>query len=263
MHPPVPPDLPEPARPPSSRPSLSVSAKVSPQSEVDGRAVCALVRAALSRAELPGGGEVAVRFVGRDEIAALNRRFRGKPEPTDVLSFSYGGEVGRSPGTSGVPATATPATFGVPGVPGGIPGDIIGDIAVCPAVVRENARADGEDPAAMLAHAVVHGALHLAGRDHDTPETARQMASEERRALAQCGFFLNTRPAAPAAGRGIPPLQRRAQLRRSGVEPPTGTIHPRNKHRAQARELNQPDAGASESSVPPLERRDEHSAPPQ
>ena len=193
MHPPTPPDLPEPARPPSSRPSLSVSAKVSPQSEVDGRAVCALVRAALSRAELPGGGEVAVRFVGRDKIAALNRRFRGKPEPTDVLSFSYGGEVGRPPGTSGVPATATPATFGVPGVlgvPGGIPGDIIGDIAVCPAVVREYARADGEDPAAMLAHAVVHGALHLAGRDHDTPETARQMASEERRALAQCGFVL-------------------------------------------------------------------------
>ena len=45
--------------------------------------------------------------------------------------------------------------------------------------------------------------------------------------------------------------------RRSGVEPPTGTIHPRNKHRAQAPELNQPNAGASESSVPASERRDE------
>ena len=70
--------------------------------------------------------------------------------------------------------------------------------------------------------------------------------------------LLTTRPAAPAAGRGIPPLQRRAQLRRSGVEPPTGTIHPRNKHRAQAREFNQADAGASESCVPTLERRDEY-----
>ena len=37
----------------------------------------------------------------------------------------------------------------------------------------------------------------------------------------------NTRPDAPASGRMIPPLQRRAKLRRSGVEPPTGTIHPR------------------------------------
>ena len=45
--------------------------------------------------------------------------------------------------------------------------------------------------------------------------------------------------------------------RRSGIEPPTGTIHPRNKHRAQAPELNQPDAGASESSVPTSERRDD------
>ena len=68
--------------------------------------------------------------------------------------------------------------------------------------------------------------------------------------------MLNTRPDAPASGRGIPPLQRRAELRRSGVEPPTGTIHPRNKHRAQARKF-QTDAGASESSVPTLERRDE------
>ena len=58
-----------------------------------------------------------------------------------------------------------------------------------------------------------------------------------------------TRPAAPAAGRGIPPLQRRAELRRSGVEPPTGTIHPR---------LIKTDAGASESCVPTLERRDEY-----
>ena len=45
-------------------------------------------------------------------------------------------------------------------------------------------------------------------------------------------------------------------MRRSGVEPPTGTIHPRNKHRAKARKF-QTDAGASESSVPTLERRDE------
>ena len=63
----------------------------------------------------------------------------------------------------------------------------------------------------------------------------------ETAALAALAIITElTRPAAPAAGRGIPPLQRRV-----------------NNGRAQARELNQTDAGASESCVPPLERRDE------
>ena len=120
----------------------------------------ALVRGALPREEFPGGGEVSVRFVGPGEMAALNARFRGKPGPTDVLSFLYEDGGGRA----------------------------LGDIAVCLEVVRENARADGADFAASAAHAVAHGALHLAGRRHDTARQARRMAADEARILGACGF---------------------------------------------------------------------------
>ena len=132
-----------------------VSAKFAPLSTVR-----ALVRLALPDSEFPRGGEVGVRFAGREEIAEMNAKFRGKSGPTDVLSFSYESENGR----------------------------VVGDIAVCPDIVRENAQTDGEDFAAMMAHAVAHGALHLAGRRHDTAADARKMAADETRILGACGF---------------------------------------------------------------------------
>ena len=122
--------------------------------------VLELVRLALPDSEFPRGGEVGVRFAGRAEIAEMNERFRGKSGPTDVLSFAYESGDGR----------------------------IVGDIAVCPEIVRENAQTDGADYAAMMAHAVAHGALHLAGRRHDTADEARKMAADEARILGACGF---------------------------------------------------------------------------
>ena len=121
-----------------------------------------LVRGALPGGEFPGGGEVSLRFVGRDEMAELNAKFRGRPGPTDVLSFLY------ENGQDGRPA--------------------LGDIAVCLEVVRENARADGAKFADSAAHAIVHGALHLAGRRHDTADAAKRMAADEARILGECGF---------------------------------------------------------------------------
>ena len=148
---------------------LSVFADFADAQGVSAATARALVRLALPRSQFPNGGEVGVKLAGRAEIAEWNARFRGRTGATDVLSFSYENGGGR----------------------------IVGDIAVCPEVVRENARADGGDFAAMMAHAVAHGALHLAGRRHDTAESARQMAGDEARILAALGF---ARPGGPAAG---------------------------------------------------------------
>jgi probable rRNA maturation factor len=79
-------------------------------------------------------GHVAIEYVGAEKIAALNREFRGTAGPTDVLSF---------PIDAGGPA-AGPRE--------------LGDIVICPAHTSD------------LREAVVHGALHLTGMDHETDE---------------------------------------------------------------------------------------------
>ncbi len=79
-------------------------------------------------------GHVAVEFVGPERIAALNAAHRGLDAPTDVLSFPIDG--------------AAPA-------PG--PREI-GDIVICP------------QHTANVREAIVHGALHLGGMDHDTDD---------------------------------------------------------------------------------------------
>ncbi len=92
-------------------------------------------------------GHVAVEFVGEQRIAQLNREHRGKPEPTDVLSFPI----------DGVPE-APPAATGAAGqgeLPPVAPREL-GDIVICP------------EHTADLREAVVHGMLHLLGMDHET-----------------------------------------------------------------------------------------------
>ena len=111
-------------------------------------------RAALGRR----GGEVTVRVVGAAESRALNRRYRGKDKPTNVLSF-----------------------------PSEAPG-VLGDLAICATVVGREAREQGKRPDAHWAHMVVHGVLHLLGFDHIRPADAKVMEGRERAILARLSF---------------------------------------------------------------------------
>jgi probable rRNA maturation factor len=79
-------------------------------------------------------GHVAIEYVGPDRIAALNQEFRGKTGPTDVLSFPIDAD-----GPAAGPRE-------------------LGDIVICP------------EHTADLREAVLHGALHLTGMDHETDE---------------------------------------------------------------------------------------------
>jgi probable rRNA maturation factor len=80
-------------------------------------------------------GHVALAFVGAGEIAALNAEHRGKAGPTDVLSFPI-----------------DEAEADVPG-----PREL-GDIVICPPHTED------------IREAIVHGALHLVGMDHETDD---------------------------------------------------------------------------------------------
>jgi probable rRNA maturation factor len=107
--------------------------------------------------------ELSVRIVNAQEMQALNRRYRHRDRPTNVLSFP-----------SEMPAD--------------LPFRHLGDIVVCAAVVADEAREQQKPPAAHWAHMLVHGTLHLLGHDHENPEEADIMEDLETRALASLGW---------------------------------------------------------------------------
>jgi probable rRNA maturation factor len=121
----------------------------------------AWAEAALGRAA--AGRELSVLLAGRARSRALNARFRGRDCATNVLSFPA--------------AAVSPAAVG-----------LLGELVICPAVLRQEARAQRKRLRAHWAHMVVHGALHLIGLDHQYPREARRMERREIRVLRRLGF---------------------------------------------------------------------------
>lgn len=108
------------------------------------------------------GREIAVRVVGTGESRQLNRLWRGKDKPTNVLSFPAPEQSRR-----GMPLDFRPP---------------LGDLVICAEVVRREAVRDGKRVEAHWAHMIVHGALHLAGYDHEAGQ--RERLRMERREIA-------------------------------------------------------------------------------
>lgn len=110
-----------------------------------------------------GEAELSIRIVGETESAALNRAYRRKDEPTNVLSFACE-------------------------VPSGVPNTLLGDIVLCAPVVEREAREQGKAAEAHWAHMVVHGVLHLRGYDHQDDAKAERMEALEADILARLGY---------------------------------------------------------------------------
>jgi len=122
------------------------------------------------------GGELGVRVVGSAESRRLNARYRGKDKPTNVLSFPPAPLPGRLSG--GVPHARGPRAGSRP----------LGDLVICAQVVRSEAREQKKPLEAHWAHLVVHGALHLAGYDHEREADAKRMERREIAVLRRLGF---------------------------------------------------------------------------
>jgi probable rRNA maturation factor len=116
-------------------------------------------------AALERDAEITVRLVGEEEGRALNRDFRGKDYPTNVLTFTY---------DDGEPATSS--------------APLLGDLVLCVPVVVREALEQGKSPEAHYAHLVVHGMLHLQGYDHEDETDAERMEARERAVLASLGY---------------------------------------------------------------------------
>ncbi|MDJ0496595.1 MAG: rRNA maturation RNase YbeY [Acidimicrobiia bacterium] len=128
-----------------------------------------LARTTLEAEGLPDSTQMAIALVGRERMAQLNRDYMGKEGPTDVLSFPLE--------DFSDPPVADPAG----------PPLLLGDVAICPSVVHGNAVAAAvafEDELALM---VVHGILHLLGRDHVIDAEAELMEQREREILAMVG----------------------------------------------------------------------------
>ena len=111
-------------------------------------AVGAWTRALLRELDLRRA-TVSVLLCGAARMRALNRTFRGKDRPTDVLSFSP------------VPDPARPPRR----VP---PGAFLGELVVCVPVAVRQARRCGHSPGREIRILLAHGLLHLLGYDHET-----------------------------------------------------------------------------------------------
>lgn len=104
-------------------------------------------------------GEVVILLTDDAAVQALNARFRDRDRPTNVLSF---------------PAAESAAPH-------------LGDIVLAHGVCVAEARVQGKTLADHLSHLVVHGVLHLLGRDHEIDAEAEEMEGEERAILAALG----------------------------------------------------------------------------
>lgn len=118
----------------------------------------------LERVLDPPPGDLTVLFCGDAEMTELNRAWRGKPRPTDVLSF---------PGTG---ATAEGRIH-------------IGDLAISVETAAREARGGDRPVAREIETLLTHGLLHLLGFDHETDDGTmmRLQASALRRARAGGG----------------------------------------------------------------------------
>ncbi|MDD5319348.1 MAG: rRNA maturation RNase YbeY [Methylococcales bacterium] len=98
--------------------------------------------------------EIVVRIVDEQESAELNKHYRRKPGPTNILSFPVE-------------------------VPEGIELNLLGDLVVCAPVLEKEALEQHKALTDHWAHIIVHGILHLLGYDHIDETQAELMESKE------------------------------------------------------------------------------------
>jgi probable rRNA maturation factor len=111
---------------------------------------------------VPAAYEITVALTDDVEMRELNRTWRSKDEPTNVLSFP----AGDAPGEEAM----------------------LGDVVIAYETTEAEAVAAGISLSDHVSHLVVHGVLHLLGFDHLDDAEAEQMEDLERKALASLGI---------------------------------------------------------------------------
>jgi len=100
-------------------------------------------------------GTLNVVFVNDKYIRALNKAYRGKDAPTDVLSFSYG------------------------------PDDLVGEVYVSMETAERQAKEHKHSLADELIRLIAHGILHIHGYDHEEDDDYKEMFAMEKKVLGK------------------------------------------------------------------------------
>ncbi len=119
-------------------------------------AACA-VAAVAEELDAPREGELSLVLSDDAQVRVLNRNYRNRDRPTNVLSFPQAGPL-------------------------------LGDIVLARETVAREARDKGASFEAHLTHLIIHGWLHLQGFDHETDAEASEMEAIEIAALARLGI---------------------------------------------------------------------------
>jgi len=107
--------------------------------------------------------ELTIRIVDEKESLSLNKQYRDKEKPTNVLSFPF----------------EAPAQIDL---------NLLGDLVICAPIVSNEAKEQTKSEISHWAHMVVHGTLHLQGYDHIEDDEAEAMEALEIEILTTLGF---------------------------------------------------------------------------
>lgn len=117
------------------------------------------------------GAEVSVTIVNNEEIQKINKEYRGKDYPTDVISFAL--EEDGEGEVEIIGADMPP---------------VLGDIIISVDKAREQAEEYGHSLMRELGFLTVHGFLHLLGYDHMTEEEEKEMFTKQKEILNRYGL---------------------------------------------------------------------------
>ena len=109
---------------------------------------------------------MSLLFTGNDEIQVINREYRDKDQPTDVISFAYHETEDFDIG----------------------PYDTLGDIVISLERVVEQAKEYNHSDKRELFYVLTHGILHLLGYDHIEEEDKKEMRAQEEEILGSFGY---------------------------------------------------------------------------
>lgn len=121
--------------------------------------------------------EMSINFVDEERSNQINRDYRGKDRPTDVISFAI--EDGEEGLDMSVFAEEDPDFV-----------EDIGDLFMCPSVIRRHSVEYGTGFDREFGYTIVHGFLHLNGYDHIEPDEAKEMFGIQGKVLEDYGLPL-------------------------------------------------------------------------
>ncbi|MCR6096781.1 rRNA maturation RNase YbeY [Salipaludibacillus agaradhaerens] len=136
--------------------------------DVEKNLVADVLNTALKEENLKEESEVSVTFVTDEHIHQLNREYRDKDQPTDVLSFALNEgdeDISESPATN-----------------------LLGDVIISVPRAKVQAEEYGHDMKRELCFLAVHGFLHLIGYDHETEKDEKVMFTKQEDILQKHGL---------------------------------------------------------------------------